>query len=142
MISPISFSSVQGSNFSDLVSKPQAYNRKETPAASTLKEEKGKKGRLKKAGIAVVAAAAVLAALGFGAKKGIFTSDKITQEWLKKGLGYLDKAGNKIADYTIKAKDAVMSLFKKKAAEVAEKGAEVAETVAEKTAEVAETVIK
>ena len=150
MISPVSFSGVQGSNFADLVSKPQAYTRTQTPAATGLSQEKGKKGGLKKAGIAVVVVAAALAALGFGAKKGIFINDKIKNETVKKVLSYIDKAGNKITDYAVKAKDAVMSLFKKKSADVAEKGAEmaekgaeVAETVAEKAAEVVtETVVK
>ena len=139
MISPVSFSAVQGSNFTDLISRPQAYTRTETPAAaSTLKDEKGKKGAAKKVGIAIVVTAAVLAALGLGAKKGIFTSDKIKQEWLKKGLGYLDKAGNWIADKAIKAKDFVISKLPKAAKE----SSEAVETVAEKAAEVAETVVK
>ena len=140
MISPISFSGVQGSNFSDLVSKPQAYIRPQTPAAaSTLKEEKGKKGGLKKVGIAVVVVAAALAALGFGAKKGIFTSDKIKNETLKKGLSYLNKAGNWIADKAIQLKDKVTGLFKKETA--------VAEDIAEQAAddipdEVLDNIIK
>ncbi len=120
-ISPVSFSSTVGTtSFQDKIRQPQAYLTKETPAASSqIKPNGGKKKSPAKviAGI-IVAAGAVAAGLGLGAKYGIFNQGKnATFNTVK---GYLDKAGNAVINYTSKAKDFILSKLPKAAEKATE----------------------
>ncbi|MBQ9245004.1 hypothetical protein IJ182_01910 [bacterium] len=116
-ISPVSFGS--SATFSQIVNKPQAYQRKDTPvAASSLQSTPKKKPSFIKTVLKFgVAAAAIAGALALGAKHGIFTSDKIKNETLKKGLGYLQTAGEKVSEFAgphiQKGKDFIANLGKK-----------------------------
>ena len=100
-ISPVSFSStaaVQTSSFQDKISQPQAYIAKEKPsAAANLKGKDGKgNSPLKTLGKGILAAAVILAALGLGAKKGVFNPGK--NETINKIKKPLETAGNFVAD--------------------------------------------
>ncbi len=99
-ISPVSFSSAvaQTSSFKDKISQPQAYIAKEQPsAAANLKGKDGKgNSPLKTLGKGILAAAVILAALGLGAKKGVFNPGK--NETINKIKKPLETAGNFVAD--------------------------------------------
>ena len=99
-ISPVSFSSAvaQTSSFQDKISQPQAYIAKEQPsAAANLKGKDGKgSSPLKTLGKGVLAATVILAALGLGAKKGVFKPG--SNETINKMKKPLETAGNFIAD--------------------------------------------
>ena len=99
-ISPVSFSSAvaQTSSFQDKISQPQAYIAKEQPsAAANLKGKDGKgSSPLKTLGKGVLAAAVILAALGLGAKKGVFKPG--SNETINKMKKPLETAGNFVTD--------------------------------------------
>ena len=99
-ISPVSFSSAvaQTSSFQDKISQPQAYIAKEQPsAAANLKGKDGKgSSPLKTLGKGILAAAVILAALGLGAKKGVFKPG--SNETINKMKKPLETAGNFVAD--------------------------------------------
>ena len=127
-ISPVSFSST---SFQDRINMPQAYQRKEEPVAASgiaiTKKPKKKSHKLLKL---VVAAGAIAAGFAIGAKKGLFVSEKITNETAKKALGYCQTAGEKVlglvTTVTTKAKE-IYSNITSKAAGVVESASEKAE---------------
>lgn len=111
MVSPVSFRATTAANFQEMLKRPQTYA-EQPAAASTINSGAKKKGGAgKKILGALIAAGAVAAGLVLGHKKGIFTSDKITNETIKKGLGYLDKAGKSIAEYAGIAKGKIVDGF-------------------------------
>lgn len=96
MVSPVSFRATTAASFQEMLKRPQTYA-EQPAAASTINSGANKKGGAgKKLLGALVAAGAVAAGLAFGHHKGIFTNNKITNETIKKGLGYLDKAGEAV----------------------------------------------
>ena len=143
-VSPISFAS--SASFNDLISKPQAYHQKETPVASSAmyNPAQPKKSNHKFAKF-LVAAAAIAGALALGAKYNVFKSDKITNETLKKGLGYCQQAGEKVLQGVAFVKDKAMAFISglgKKAENVTagvENTAPASATVADKVGEVIQT---
>lgn len=113
MIGSVSFSSTQGTNFQDLISKPQAYTGSNTPsAASGVSDsfEKKKPSAAKKVGMFVGIAAAVAGALALGHKTGVTKS-------IPKVGAYLDKAGaqvTKLAKAAVtKAQDGIATIKEK-----------------------------
>ena len=113
MIGSVSFSSTQGTNFQDLVNKPQAYTASSTPnAASGVSDsfEKKKPSAAKKVGMFVGIAAAVAGALALGHKTGVTKS-------IPKVGAYLDKAGaqvTKLAKAAVtKAQDGIATIKEK-----------------------------
>ena len=111
MVSPVSFRATTAANFQEMLRRPQTYA-EQPAAASTINSGANKKGGAgKKILGALIAAAAVAAGLAFGHHKGIFTNNKITNETIKKGLGYLDDAGAAVLKYAGIAKDKAIDGF-------------------------------
>ena len=113
-LSPVSFKS----SYSDLVNKPQMYQRKENPVpASGIKynggEKKSKHGFLK----TVLLAAAAAAGLAYAAKKGKLDY-KGDNQLIQKAAGYAKTAGLYIAEKALKVKDFVTTKLLKKAPNV------------------------
>lgn len=102
-IRPVSF----GSNvaFQEMVSKPQAFVAQTTAVASTpFVDKPKKKGGLKKLlGIVAVAAAAV-AGIAYGAKKGVFkvANPEEGNKVLNTAKKYLDQFGTAVCDFVSK----------------------------------------
>ncbi len=102
-ISPVSF----GSNvaFQEMVSRPQAFVAQNTAVASTSVVDKPKKtGGLKKLlGVVAVAAAAV-AGIAYGAKKGVFkvANPEEGNKIINTAKKYLDQFGTAVADFVSK----------------------------------------
>lgn len=122
-IGNVSFRSTVGatpsSTFSNLVRKPQAYA--ETPAAATtITQKPKKKSVLKKALIAVGAAAAAVAGIALGAKKGVFTVKESTPKFLKGILPKLETFGNSVSKFVSGIGERVKGIFNRGGAEVAE----------------------
>lgn len=142
-VSPIRFGSVSYQEFQDLVSKPQAYTMQNTPAASTPVEDKSSKkgGVLKKILIATGIAAAIAAALAYGAKKGVFkVADPSKGNQFLNGIkSALNTAGNFILDlFTKDTKKPLRDAAKTIAEEATEKGTDVVKDIAEEAGKVAE----
>ena len=111
MVSPVSFRATTAANFQEMLRRPQTYA-EQPAAASTINAGGKKKGGVGKKLLGVlVAAAAIAGGLVFGHKKGYFTNNKITNETIKKGLGYLDKAGEAVLKYAGAAKNKVVEGF-------------------------------
>ncbi len=93
MISSVSFSGTQNSNFQDLIRKPQAFPTSDANAASGVSDsfEKKHSSKLKKAGILLAVAAAITAGLAAGHKT------EITKKIPKVGK-FIDGAGEKICN--------------------------------------------
>ncbi len=110
-LSPVSFKS----SYSDLINKPQLYQRKENPVPATgIKHngaaKKSKHGLLK----TVLLAAAAAAGLAYAAKKGKLDY-KGDNQMVQKVAGYAKKAGLFVAEKAAKVKDIITTKFFKKA---------------------------
>ncbi len=127
-ISPVSFGSTPMS-FSERVSAPQRFAQKEAPVAATnlTRSNKNESSFGKKLFKFVLAAGAIAAGLALGAKKGIFKSEKMTNETLKKGLGYVQTAGEKIGEKATH----YYGIVKDKISQIVKKAPEVAQNVTE-----------
>lgn len=130
MIGSVSFSGTQGTNFQDLISKPQAYTGNDTPsAASGVSDsfEKKKSSVGKKIGIGVAIAAAVAGALALGHKTGISKS-------IPKVGEHIDKAGETITKYAksavAKAQEGIATIKEKiKPKEIADDISDIADDI-------------
>ena len=120
-ISPVSFRSAE--SFQQMVARPQAYAaQNNTAVASTSIEDKPKKkGGLKKVLAFVALAAAAVAGIAYGAKKGIFkvANPEEGNKILNTVKGGLDKFGKKVGSFVTEH----AGKFKKAAQDVAEDAA-------------------
>ena len=142
-ISPVSFRSTTTASKVDintLVSKPQAYQKKEEPqAAGPLNGTEKKKSTGKKILGLIVAAGAVMAGLALGAKHGIFNAKEggnaILEPIKKVAKGAGDKIlgwGNSVIGF-VKTKWGEIKNHLPKADEVKEAVEETAEAIVEET---------
>ncbi len=144
-ISPVSFSSTASagnaaiSSFQDKINQPQTYITKEQPSAAANLNGKNEKEKspLKTLGKIVLAAGVALAALGIGAKKGIFNEGK--SELLNKFKAPCKKIGDYVADKAGKLAASIKSRFPAAADEAADDVATATKGAGEKvTAAVSE----
>ena len=142
-ISPVSFGSVPMS-FSERVNAPQRYIQKETPTAATsLSKPVKKQGTfLGKVVKLAIAAAVVAGGLACGAKKGVFNPDKFQNETIKKAMGHLQTAGEKIGEKATKYYGVVKEKLSAGAAKAGEKASEVVQEVTEKAPEVVQEAVE
>ena len=102
-ISPVSFRNT--ASFQEMVSKPQAFVAQTTAVASTpVVDKPKKKGGLKKLLGFVAVAAAAVAGIAYGAKKGVFkvTNPEEGNKILNAAKGYLDKFGTSVSEFVSK----------------------------------------
>lgn len=93
-ISPISFAGTSV-NFNEHIKAPQTFPKQEV-AATNLNKPQHKSSALKTIGKVALVMAAVVAGIAVGAKH----IDKIQNETVKKYLGYLQTAGEKVSEFT------------------------------------------
>ncbi len=151
-ISPISFRG--DTDFQQMISKPQSYQKQEVPAAATSlsKSHKKESSAGKKFLGFVAVAAAVTAAIAFAAKNNKLNPEQwkdgkikefVTKhEIVKKGLDKVEKFGNKVTEYAGKAKDWVTKTAIPKVKDFFSQASEKVEAAAENAGEAAQQVIE
>lgn len=115
-ISPVNFRSTVGNtqrtDFTALISRPQAFAHMEQPTAATnLEGGKKKKSPIKTLLGLIVAAGAVMAGLALGAKQGIFKVKSNDKEYVKIAKSGLKIAGDKCLEWGTKAIEVAKNKF-------------------------------